>query len=286
MPEGPEILLTAQYLNKCLLNKEIGNIEVLSGRYVKNKLVGLNKLVYPLKVLNVSSKGKFLWFNLVDNNSEPVYLMNTFGLTGMWTNEFDEYSRVRIDLVKSDKSYYYSDMIGYGTLKIVFTKKELDKQLNKLAPDILQSNMSASQMVELIEDFIKNTKKRDTNIVKVLMDDQGAILSGIGNYLIAEILYDAKINPHRNIDELNEQELKNLVKSIRKVTKNSYVNGATEYTKHFKKEIYEEYFKDVKITKTFNFKVYKQEKDPKGNKVIKDTIIKGRTIHWVKSVQI
>ena len=92
MPEGPEILLTAQYLNKCLLNKEICNIEVLSGRYVKNKLVGLNKLVYPLKVLNVSSKGKFLWFNLVDNNSEPVYLMNTFGLTGMWTNEFDEYS--------------------------------------------------------------------------------------------------------------------------------------------------------------------------------------------------
>jgi formamidopyrimidine-DNA glycosylase len=156
MPEGPEILLTAQYLNKCLLNKEISNIEVLSGRYVKNKLVGLNKLVYPLKVLNVSSKGKFLWFNLVDNNSEPVYLMNIFGLTGMWTNEFDEYSRVRIDLVKSDKSYYYSDMIGYGTLKIVFTKKELDKQLNKLAPDILQSNMSASQMVELIEDFIKN----------------------------------------------------------------------------------------------------------------------------------
>ena len=48
----------------------------------------------------------------------------------------------------------------------------------------------------------------------------------------------------------------------------------------------EEYFKDVKISKTFNFKVYKQEKDPKGNKVIKDTIIKGRTIHWVKSVQV
>jgi len=284
MPEGPEILLTAQYLNKCLVNKEITCIEVLSGRYIKNKLIGLNKLVYPLKVINVLSKGKFLWFNLIDNNSETVYLMNTFGLTGLWSNEFDEYSRVKINT--SHKSYYYSDMIGYGTLKFVFTKKELDKQLNNLAPDILQSNMNSKQMVELIEDFIKNTKKRDTNIVKVLMDDQSAILSGIGNYLIAEILYDAKINPHRNIDELDEQELKNLVKSIRKISKNSYVNGATEYTKHFKKEIYEEYFKDVKTTKKFYFKVYKQDKDPKGNKVVKDTIIKGRTIHWVKEVQV
>ena len=42
-------------------------------------------------------------------------------------------------------------------------------------------------------------------LVKVLMDQQ-ALVSGIGNYLVAEILYDAKLNPHRELDKLSNKE--------------------------------------------------------------------------------
>ena len=146
----------------------------------------------------------------------------------------------------------------------------------------------------MINDFIKKTRK-NLNVVKVLMDQNG-IVSGIGNYLVAEILYDAKINPHKKLTDLTAKKILQLAHSMKKIVKRAYYDNKTGYMDNFKnfmakhkervdKNIFPNYHPDIKIGTGFQFKVYGQETDPKGNKVKQDNIIKDRTIHWVPKIQ-
>ena len=63
--------------------------------------------------------------------------------------------------------------------------------------------------------------------------DQNDIVSGIGNYLSAEILYDAKISPHRQLDKLSNTEKKQLAHSMRKIVKLAYYDNKTGYMEHY-----------------------------------------------------
>jgi formamidopyrimidine-DNA glycosylase len=188
---------------------------------------------------------------------------------------------------------YFTDARNFGTIVITSDKSVLDKRLNKLAPDILRSNMTNEQLLEITKQYISKSRA-NKNVVKVLMN-QNAIVSGIGNYLVAEILYDARISPFTNLNEISSNKLKKLVHSMRKITKMAYYDNITGYMVNFKEfgnnhlkmvedRVFPNYLPDI-VGKKFRFNVYQQEKDSKGNIVKRDEIVKGRTIHWVPSVQ-
>jgi formamidopyrimidine-DNA glycosylase len=240
-----------------------------------------------------------MWMDLIDPNGEHLYLLNTYGLTGRWS--FNKTNSSRIEFViqsKSDsnKKYYlyYNDQRNFGTIEFTQNIDILNKKLNKLAPDILQSNLSTDEIVNLFKKLIKKGK-RDKNLVKVLMN-QELVVSGIGNYLVAEILYDAKLNPHRSLTDLSNTELERLAYSIRKIAKQAYYNNTSGYMDYFKtfmtthadkidKNIFPNYHTDIPANEPFQFKVYQLKHDHLGNKVHNDEIVKGRTIHWVPDVQ-
>ena len=223
-------------------------------------------------------------------------MLNTLGMSGHWSFDSTNTDRIKFTLKKSKKHdyLYFSDQRNFGTLEFTKNKNVLDKKLQELAPDILRDIKKDDDIIGRFDNII--TKNGSKNIVKLLMD-QKKIVSGIGNYLVAEILYDAKINPHRTLKSLSSSEKKNLAHSMRKLTKYAYYDNTTGYMDHdnliefmksHKKMIddgtFPDYHPDIK-PKKFKFKVYGQKKDPKGNTVKKDNIIKDRTIHWVESVQ-
>lgn len=300
MPEGPEIIITTQYLNTKLKKKKIESIKILSGRYTHEKLKGFDLLKNtPITIETIDSKGKFMWMKLIDNVGNTIYMLNTFGMTGRWSFHKDRNARIKF-VIKSntntEKKYdlYYIDTRNMGTLKFVTDKRILQKELDKLAPDVLKTVMDDDDLVREIKQYIARSKT-DKNLVKVLMD-QKAIVSGIGNYLVAEILYDAKLDPHRSIKSLSEYQLKNLAHSIRKIAKQSYYKNEVGYMDQFKlfmkthvdrvdKGIFPNYHPDIKPTESFQFKVYRKKKDPHGNDVETDELVKNRKIHWVKNIQ-
>ena len=55
-------------------------------------------------------------------------------------------------------------------------------------------------------------KKPNKTIAEFLMDQ--SMCAGIGNYLKAEILYDAAISPHRIVKSLDSEEFNKLLKII------------------------------------------------------------------------
>ena len=306
MPEGPEIVITTQYLKSKIYKKKMESVKVLSGRYTHEGLKGLyltdSKQPSDLLTIDeINSKGKFMWMKMTDSKGKVIYMLNTFGMTGRWTFHKDSSCRVKFVIKsKSDstKTYdlYYADPRNFGTIEFTSDEKVLQEKLNRLAPDVLKTIMSDDDLVGMIKRYTEKTRK-NKNLVKVLMEDQGAIVSGIGNYLIAEILYDAKLNPHRTLDDLSDAEIKSLAHSIRKIAKYAYYDndvGYMDYHKDFMKTHaqkvdsgdFPNYHPDIESNKQFRFKVYQKKKDPHDNPVENDEIIKGRTIHWVKEVQV
>jgi formamidopyrimidine-DNA glycosylase len=296
MPEICEVVLTSQALKDKLLNKKLNKINILSGRYTKTVFKGYNKMVFPLKVTNIDSHGKFMWFQFENDK----YLLNTFGLTGMWGFNKTKYNRIEF-VFEDNIIAYYDDDRNFGTFEYDDTADAFNKKINKLAPDLLKTNFTKEQFLEWFKDFLsKSSKRKDMLIVKVLMNQNKSdgIGSGLGNYLVPEILYRCKISPHRKMGNLTDNEIMNMSQIIKQVLKQCYIYNDTGYMEDIKdfveehyngihKGKYPDYHLEIKIPKgqKFMFYVYRQKVDPYGNKVIAEKILGNRSTYWVPNIQ-
>lgn len=268
MPELLEIKLTCEYLEQIIDNK-ILDIQVFTNRYK------IDKLNYPLTIQSIDTKGKFLWMIFIDENNNEYYLMNTFGLTGKWC--FKELDYVKLIIKLENINLYYCDKLNYGTIVITKDKKILYDKVNKINRDLFKEPYTVDEFIDKIKK-IKSKKE----IVKILMaQDKSGIGSGIGNYLVCEILYIAKISPYKKTNELSQDDIINLWYAITNVIARFYINNDTEYIKHIGDKIIPK-IKNIKTNLMYdNFLVYKKEYDPYGNKIIKSKIINNRTTYHV-----
>lgn len=285
MPEVSEIALTAEILYKKLKNKILVSFDFIGGRYGPNRTKpdGFKQFEasLPLKIKKVDSKGKFLWFEL-KSGENTWYIMNTFGLTGMWSFFEPRYCKAILTF-SDDTIVYYSDLRNFGTFKFTTEIDVLQQKLSELAPDFLK---------ETKFNFDKLKKFPKALIVDILTD-QKKIGSGIGNYLVSEILYRAKLSPHRTSASLTPTDIENLEYWIKYMVKLSYVSNNIGYmvnlTDEANKIPRKNYHPDIKLGKSdasFAFSVYRQKTDPVGNKVSVDKRKGGRSTYWVKKVQV
>lgn len=290
MPEVVEVCIMANYLNDYLKNKELKSIKILSNY---KRIKGLNEFInkLPLTFDKVDSKGKFMWFELYDENNYKYYILNTFGLEGIWTfNKNDKYNKLSFN-----DDIYFSDSVSFGSLEFCEDPCFLYNKLNKLAPDVLKHSYTDDEFYNALTN-IASRLRSNKNILKLLMDQSG-IVSGIGNYLSAEILFDAKISPHKPIKNLllNKDLCDKLNKSMKYIVKLVYLTGSTKYINKIKDfsdavrnnnndnhyNYHYDYHYDIDIgNNRFSFKVYKKKYDPYGNKINISNIIGKRKTYW------
>jgi len=300
MPEINEVRTYADFLNEQLKNKKIIEINILNGRYKKHGPFALYhelKNHLPLKVLNVQTKGKFLYFTLENN----YFIFSTLGLSGGWVflnnsthkyqhpemleylqkEKMDTYletslKHLNVEFKTDHGSIYFYDTLSFGTLKVIKSQKELDKKLNTIGSDIMEESTTFEVFQERINKKINSIKP----IGNVLMNQK--IISGIGNYLRADILWLSKISPFRKVKDVTETELKSIYKNAKLLTWGSY-----DYKKAIKLNIID---KSSKLPSDYkrDFFVYYEDKDIYGNPVTKEELYEGkqkRFIYWVKSRQ-
>lgn len=264
MPESPEINFYYNTYFKKLSNKSFTELSILSGKYKRKEpanYLSFSKQL-PLNIVKTGVKGKNIWI-LFDNDTALYF---THGMTGYWTNVDEKHNHIK--LVINNNTLYFNDMRGFGTMSIM-TKLELDNKLNTLGVDVMTlSNNKNDKQIVMNAIF---TKKNSNKIIgKILMEQN--ILSGIGNYLRAEILWDAIISPYRLLKDFSEDDKDRLFTSIINVVQYHYNNILKYKHAHYPSR------KDT-------FKVYMQKKDINDMEVTHDKL-DSRTIHWVKGRQI
>jgi len=306
MPEGPEVAVSVNLLSK-YKGYIIDKVDVISGKYkTKQTLEGLDLLDNEYKIKDIECKGKFMWITAKathEDYTKYVYIMCTFGMTGTWSTDDEEKNiRVRFELSKGDKkvNINYVDARSMGTIKITDDKKKLQKKINSLELPVLTADINEHDLYEHIVKTIPKIK--NMMLVDALMEQDvcKGLVSGIGNYLVAEIMYDAKLSPKRKLDSLSDDDIKQLSHSIIYLITLAYVDNKVGYMEEHYSEFVDKnisgiesgkfprYHPEIKFPKgaTFEFKVYRQKKDPDGNKVTSEEIRKGRTTHWVKNIQV
>lgn len=257
MPELVEVSLIVDFINKKFKNAIIKNVIINSGRYSRHKKPdGYDKFIeaLPIKINSFHTKGKFIYIKL----DQQMSIWITLGLTGELLLQPTIHSHVIFETNKGN--FYFDDMRNFGTIKFAFTDQELNKKLKTLGPDPLQEDVTKT-------DFIKIMKKpsiQNKPIALALIDQK--VIAGIGNYLRAEILYHAKINPLRKVKDLKESEIEDLWKAMNFVIAQSY-KKQTNTGLH-----------------TYPFSVYRKDKTPLGE-VVKHRELEGRTLWYVPSVQ-
>lgn len=294
MPEVVEITLTTQWLNAEYKNKDLEEINILSGRYSSSGIQNLDKLKLPMKIKSVQSKGKLMYFTLIDHSNKEYYIINRYGLTGEWTTIKNKHCH--IEFVISGKSLYFSDYRNFGTIDIYLKQSELQAELDRLAPDALQSEYTCDEFYDRIVKYRSTEARRNREIIKVLMDqtNKDGICSGLGNYLSVEILYRAEISPKREMKNISKADSDRLCEAIKYITKLSYVSSDSGYLEHLDPEMKKyitkyrntkNFHPEININGKFEFTVYQQKEDKLGNPVIRDKIITGRTTYWVPAIQ-
>jgi DNA-formamidopyrimidine glycosylase len=216
MPEGPEVKLTTEFLNKTLSNQIISKWIFVEGKYKHNNPDGFEEFDKELPVLveEVNCKGKFIYFKCF-NEHKRFYILHSLRLTGNWRLNETKYSKWYIE-TNTDKKIWFEDSTSLGTLSFITDEKVLEEYLSKLGPDILTDDFT----LKYFDETLNNHKNK--NITSFLMDQ--SIISGCGNYLKAEVLYYAKISPLRKVSSLTIRERELLYEGLRIVSRCSYMN--------------------------------------------------------------
>ena len=166
---------------------------------------------------------------------------------------------------------YFTDIRNFGTLKVVNSVRELNKKLKSLGPDVLSpSGMDASIFRK------RFLSKPNKTITECLMNQ--SVISGVGNYLKAEILYASQISPHRLCKDITSKEYGTLFDACYWLPRLSYKMGGATLTTYRQPNGEEGLY-------SRRFAVYNQKQDPLGNEVIKESTKDKRTTHWVPAVQ-
>lgn len=225
MPELPEVQTTTNGLKEKVLLRAFFDIWTDWEKIVKmpNKFKLFKKQIKNKKIIKIYRRAKNIIFNLSDGISLLIHLKMTGHLLfGSWKkidNKWipveensplnDPYNRFLhfIFFLDNNKMLALSDVRKFAKIELWQTE-ELEKELEKLGPEPLDKNFT-------FESFKNCFNKKRGKIKQIIMKPE--VIAGIGNIYASEILWRAKVNPEKLVQNLNNNELNKIYKVMRKI---------------------------------------------------------------------
>jgi endonuclease-8 len=205
MAEGPLVHHYANRLRKVLKGREV---EV---EFAIRKLKQFEPSLAGLRIQDVEAHGKQFRIHFPDNRVLLVHLM----MWGSWriyrNGEAWNKPPDRARLILRTTAH---EVVAFSTPIVqLFTNSELEKdpKWGNLGPDPLRPDFS------LKEFFRRLGSQTIREIGEVLLDQQ--VISGVGNILRVEVLFQSRIHPRRLVGSLSENEKHEMLRWILKLTR-------------------------------------------------------------------
>jgi formamidopyrimidine-DNA glycosylase len=258
MPEAPEIFYLKELIKSKIKNHDF--INIISNTKSKRKLPKKSR------VIDCDCKGKLLWIQTKD------YYVHLHMMISGWL-VFEKPKICKYEFVFDNMSIYLDDTRRFSKVKIIKSEDEHLKIISELGLSFLKNEITKDKFVNIISNSNKN-------ISSLLLNQQ--IFCGIGNYIRNEVLYMLKIHPMKVSNTINIKDIEKMYEKIRYVMfSNLYellLQDNLKIPKFIKK------ISPKKLQIPYKFKVYSKEKDPYGNKIIREKIA-GRWAYYVKNIQ-
>lgn len=208
MPEGVETAIVTDHLISRLFQNGRGLYFIAAIRYGdKFNDVDITKLIPALgqPLLDVFCKGKAYFIRFTNEISLRAHA----GMEGHWSFEHEKHAHFRFDFgitpnAKQGVSIYYVNQ-RFGDFNIFTSEQELAQEVNRLAPGFI------GRFLLTLEEWLYRVSKFTAGkMVRRALLEQDSLCSGIGNYLLAEILYYAKLHTEITFGELSQERITNL----------------------------------------------------------------------------
>ncbi len=217
MPELPEVERFKRYLDATALHQEVESVELRDAkRIVSVSARKLRDQVQGKSFVSTARHGKYL---LVHLESPPLLVLH-FGMTGSldYSREDDErpeHTRVVFHFAQGHKlAYVCPRKLGRITLT---DDRQTFLAKRRLGPDALDRRL----MFRVFSDRLSGRR----GAIKSAIMNQ-AILAGVGNLYADEILFQARIAPGRRVDNLDEESVRTVHRTMRRVLRTSIRHNA------------------------------------------------------------
>jgi formamidopyrimidine-DNA glycosylase len=255
MPEGPEMRREARKiaaLQGATVRMTPVNKLLTSAKHAeaRARMAQLPEVVQIRRVL-VHGKELFLELSFSPEGNEKddeavVYLRCHLGMGGgFYTLDGSDPKQrhakgvaprhVLVELVPTDGShcgYGIADIRGFGKIGVM-TEEEFTAHVAAKGPDVMSRAFTEERLREIMA--------AQRGSVAAALPNQ-RLMSGMGNYLRSETLWEARIDPHKPAKALTGEEVAALFRAIRAVSREVYEQG-----------------------EAYKFRVYMRKEDREGN---------------------
>jgi len=195
MPELPEVQGYRRYIEGTALHQPIRHVEVRDAHVLLDPEDQFVQALRGRQFVGTDRIGKFLFLN---HDGEGTLLMH-FGMTGS-----PHYFRDPEDEPKFPRVIFHfeSDFALAFNCPRKFGRLQLGDSVQALATD---RHLGPDAHGLSLEGFRERLASRRVNIKNALMNQ--CILSGLGNWMVDEILYQARVHPEERVKDLETDEV-------------------------------------------------------------------------------
>lgn len=210
MPEGPEIRRAAEKLAAAVLGQPLTEVDFAFPqlKHYRQPLIGE-------RILAIEPRGKALLTHF--SNGLTMYSHNQ--LYGVWkvvmagkSPDTKRDLRVRLETADSAILLYSASDISLGSREAI----EQHPFLKRIGPDVLDMLLT----VEAVEQRLQSPRFCKRQLGGMLLDQ--TFLAGLGNYLRAEILWQAQLAPQHKPRDLAPAALNLLAQALVAIPRFSY----------------------------------------------------------------
>ena len=218
MPELPEVETTVRYLRRRLVGLRFKGVWSDWEKTLKQAggATNLKKEIRNKKIIDVYRRAKFIVINIEGNKSLFIHQkISGHLLYGVWNFENGVWKALKSGALKNDPENKY--------IRVVFSlnngRQLALADLRRFAKIILVKDKDISNLKEIrdlgpepleisFNEFARLFKHKKGRIKPVIMDP--FFIVGIGNIYADEILWRAGIHPLSRVENILEEDLKNI----------------------------------------------------------------------------
>ena len=276
MPELPEVETVTRALAKIVERSKVKNVEIYRTDLRWKVPDDLKQILENDIFEKPFRRGKYI---LIPTKKDNILLIH-LGMSGQikikeLVPTLLKHDHIRIIIENKNNNLFsitYNDPRRFGYVDYL-NKRDLTKHF------LLKSLGVEPFSEDLTKVYLHNIfKTKTTNIKNALLDQK--IIAGIGNIYASEILFRAKIRPHRNVNSLESKDLELIINSTKEILKKSIKKGGTTIKDHKQPDGKLGYFKQ-------NLAVYgkKNKKCKDCNNLIEVSIITNRSTFFCNYCQ-
>ncbi|TCS83563.1 DNA-formamidopyrimidine glycosylase [Tepidibacillus fermentans] len=221
MPELPEVETVRRGLELVIVGKKIKDIQVYYPKIIRSPqdTEQFKFLLIGQVIQSIGRRGKYLLFHLTDDTLVSHLRMEGKYIYTENPNEpYDKHTHVIFSFTDGSQ-LRYRDVRKFGTMDVVKRDGETELEgIKKLGQEPIDPEFN-------LERFKKQVKQRMAPIKQILLNQE--IISGLGNIYVDDSLALSKIHPLRSGKSLTDDEIANLIMSMKQVLEKAIEKGGS-----------------------------------------------------------